>query len=187
MHVLVEDREEMEIDFLWGKGTRPQAFDGAVESRLHVTQSLLSGRQAQVPAGIVDDIGGIVHRVSALEQRSLLAQVATDPELLKPGHVPDLPERRVDDREARADHLLVVKIRDQRECPAAALSQELDHLGGGQVRGIGKPAGGVFIGSAHNGNYFLRHSPSRFKKKRGKFFRSILPSGGRRTKLSVAR
>ena len=47
-----------------------------------------------------------------LQDRSLTAQVAQRPKFLEPGDMADLPERRIDDRQARADHLAIVEIAD---------------------------------------------------------------------------
>ncbi len=40
----------------------------------------------------------------------------------------DLPERRIDDRDARADHLLVIKVGDQAEQAVTELAHGCDQL-----------------------------------------------------------
>ena len=65
--------------------------------------------------------------------------MAQRPELLCPRDVADFPERRINDRQARPDHLPVVEIGDQGEGARAKLAHGCDQLahahGGGGTGG----------------------------------------------------
>jgi hypothetical protein len=52
--------------------------------------------------------------------------VAQNPKLRKPGDVPDFPERRIDGRQAWAEHLLVVEINDEIERTPAKFPHDRD-------------------------------------------------------------
>jgi hypothetical protein len=77
---------------------------------LWVGQSVFPARQEQFPTAVVGNFGGIVEPIAVRQERFFTAQVAQRPKLLSPSDMADFPERRIDDRQARADHLLVVEI-----------------------------------------------------------------------------
>ena len=72
------------------------------------------------------NISGVVKPIAVFDDRFLLSQVAQNPKLRKPGDVPDFPERRIDGRQAWADHLLVVEINDEIERTPAKFPDDLD-------------------------------------------------------------
>src|SRR5262245_32624482 len=76
------------------------------------------------------DISGIINLVAVFDDRLLLFQMAQYPKFLKPADVPDLPERRIDDSDARADELFVVETSDEIERASAEFAHDRNQVAG---------------------------------------------------------
>ena len=76
------------------------------------------------------NIGGIIKLVPVFDDRLLFSQVAQYPVFCEPGDVSDLPKRRIDDGEARADQLLRVEISDEIEGAGAEFAHDWDQIAG---------------------------------------------------------
>ena len=53
-----------------------------------------------------------------------MVQMTQDPILLKPGNMPNFPTQRIDDTQARPDRLLLIQIRNQRECALSCFVEQ---------------------------------------------------------------
>src|SRR5215472_19338807 len=85
----------------------------------------------QIPTSVVGDPGGIIEGIAVGPRRRLFAEVAQDPILLEIPQVSNFPTKRVDDRQARTDHLLVREVIDKVEGSLASFRESAAQLAGG--------------------------------------------------------
>jgi hypothetical protein len=78
-----------------------------------VTEGFLARGQPQRPSRVVRDGTGIPDRIGVADDWRLGEIAAQHEAFLKPRHVADLPEQRINDRQLGADQLLLVEIRHQ--------------------------------------------------------------------------
>ena len=129
MHAFVEGGEPVEVKFFRPKlKFAGDTLAAALEDFVHVAQCVIAVGQQQLPARVMSDIGGVVQPVAMFPYRFLAIQVAQNPKFLSPRHMADLPERRIDDCQARSDQLPLVKIGDQAEQAVAELAHGCDQL-----------------------------------------------------------
>jgi hypothetical protein len=135
MHVFVKCHQAEEVHLLFIQLAGGDPIEHAMQNLLHVSQGFNPRREREGPAIIVRDSGGIVETISILEQRFFASDMAQHPVLLEPGDMPDLPEQRIHDRQARTDQLLVAQIRHERERSFTGIGQRLRQICRGHVHG----------------------------------------------------
>ena len=102
VHALVPGRQPREIRIR-------AAIQHALKHPLAIGDGFLEARQRQAPARVVRHGSRVVERVGVRQNRRRPPLPQT-PELLKPAHVAELPARRVDDREQRAEFPFAVQV-----------------------------------------------------------------------------
>ena len=128
MHVFVKRRELVEITVaLAGKAVIKPA-DQRIQYRRHVVFHLFQRIDRQVPPGIVGDGNRIVERIAAVEQRLMAVFLSQDEIFVKPGHMTDFPDRRVQNRQLGPDKLFIRKAFQQFQRPLAGTVQGGDKL-----------------------------------------------------------
>ena len=126
VHVLVEDREEVEVPFRGRRLACREALLDARQDGLEVAKRLAHGRKREVPPRVVRDPARVVEAVAVGPERRLVASAAERPELLEPADVADLPTQRVDGRQSRAHELLVAEPVDERDRARARVAVPRD-------------------------------------------------------------
>ena len=67
---------------------------------------------------------GVVKSIATIEHRRSMVQMTQGPILLKPGNVSNLPARRINYTQARADQLVIVQVSSEGERPFSNLLEE---------------------------------------------------------------
>src|SRR5262245_28815431 len=129
MHAFVKRGQPIKIKFIGGKSRYAvDARDAALDDLVHIAERLLTARQQKLPARVMGDVSRIVQPIAVFEQRFFLTQVAQSPKFLSPGDVTDFPQRRIDDRDARTNHLAFVEVGDESQCASAEFTHGGDQL-----------------------------------------------------------
>jgi len=112
VHVLVQRGEAHEIAQALVLGLAGQLFQRSLQYTRQIGARFGQVGERQVPARVMRDVGRVVQRISPGQdgrcQRAAFL-IAKAPVLLEPADVADLPERRVDYRELRAEQALAVQ------------------------------------------------------------------------------
>jgi hypothetical protein len=94
-------------------GMRPAASLNHLLKHIgHVPKRLIAVGQIEVPSPVVCHGARLIEIVGIGADPTSTA-TTQDPLLLEPGHVPDLPEQRIDDLQAGAQELSVIEVRNQ--------------------------------------------------------------------------
>jgi hypothetical protein len=112
MHIFVKHRQENKIFFFRFGHPAINLFNDLVAHVYHVSHSTLSIGHGKVPTAIVRDRRGIIERISVGTERRRPFPTQ-NPILLKPSHMPNFPEQRVNRWQLGAYHLLIGKVLDQ--------------------------------------------------------------------------
>jgi len=109
VHVLVQRREAHEVAQLFVVGLAGEALERELEDIGEIGARRGERGKRKLPASVVRHVGRVVERVGVRQQCLGQAPFAQAPVLLEPADMPDLPQRRVDDGEPRAEETLAVE------------------------------------------------------------------------------
>src|SRR5262249_10971177 len=127
VHVLMKQRERkkvfrLNIDFF----LMFIVICNAIQHFLHVSKRLRARKERQIPARIVRNLGRIVERVTVRQNRRTAIQMSQHPVLLKPGHMSNFPEYRINDLQTWANQLFVSQIYNQGKRTATRFVQRCE-------------------------------------------------------------
>ena len=126
VHVLVQRGQRVEVDVVVTRRAGLEPCHAPPQHLRDVCERGGARRKAVIPASRVGHVEGVVDRIRAGQDAVGAAAPAQQPVLLEPADVAHLPDRRLEEMPARAEHLRVRQIVEQRELDTARIEQRAE-------------------------------------------------------------